>query len=119
MDEVLLSEEVARTRSLSGPIYWLNRCLLVLIPVAGIAYLLEVPQRLGWLLLSEQYLGLFLALSLCATFLSVPEGVSGHRDRVPWYDILAAIGGLAVGLFVSINYQTLLIPWVKFIQIVS
>jgi TRAP transporter 4TM/12TM fusion protein len=106
MDEVLLSEEVARTRTLTGPISWFNQSLLVLIPVLGIIFLLEVPQRVGWLIFNEQYLGLFLALTVCATFLSVPEGASGHRDRVPWYDLLAALGGLAVGLYVFINYPS-------------
>lgn len=106
MDEVLLSEEVARSRELKGWAETINRALLILIPVVGVFFLLEVPQRIGWLIFQEQYLGLFLALTLCATFLTVPEGKRGHRDRVPWYDLLAALGGLAVGLYVFIYYPT-------------
>ncbi len=106
MDEVLLSEEVTRTRTLKGPIRWINQGLLFLIPVVGVVFLLEVPQRVGWLIFNEQYLGLFLALTLCATFLTVPEGASGHKDRVPWYDLLAALGGLAVGLYVFIYFPS-------------
>jgi TRAP transporter 4TM/12TM fusion protein len=104
MDEVLLSEEMIRSRDLKGSVARISRALLISIPLIGVIFLLEVPHRLGWLIFPEQYLGLFLALTLCATFLVVPEGVAGHRDRVPWYDFLAAVGGLAVGLFVFINY---------------
>jgi TRAP transporter 4TM/12TM fusion protein len=104
MDEVLLSEEMIRSRRLKGSVGRMSRALLISIPLIGIIFLLEVPNRLGWLIFPEQYLGLFLALTLCATFLVVPKGVAGHRDRVPWYDFLAAFGGLAVGLYVFINY---------------
>jgi TRAP transporter 4TM/12TM fusion protein len=104
MDEVLLSEEMIRSRNLKGSVGRMSRALLISIPLIGIVFLLEVPNRLGWLIFPEQYLGLFLALTLCATFLVVPEGVAGHRDRVPWYDCLAAVGGLVVGLYVFINY---------------
>src|SRR5262245_39227023 len=104
MDEVLLSEEMIRSRTLKGFVAQLSRALLVSIPILGVIFLLEVPQWLGWLIFPEQYLGLFLALTLSVTFLVVPEGVSGHRDRVPWYDFLAAAGGMVVGLYVFINY---------------
>ena len=106
MDEVLLSEETTRTRDLTGPIGRINRALLILIPVLGVFFLLDVPQRVGWLIFGEQYMGLFLALTLCATFLTVPEGASGHRDRVPWYDLLAATAGLVVGLYIFVNYPS-------------
>jgi TRAP transporter 4TM/12TM fusion protein len=104
MDEVLLSEEIIRSRDLKGAVAWLSRTILISIPVLGVVFLLETPQRLGWLIFPEQYLGLFLSLTLCATFLVVPEGVLGHRDRVPWYDALAAAAGLVVGLYVFLQY---------------
>jgi TRAP-type uncharacterized transport system fused permease subunit len=116
MDEVLLSEEMIRSRNLKGFVARLSRAILIAIPVLGVIFLLEVPQRLGWLIFQEQYLGLFLSLTLCATFLIVPEGVSGHRDRVPWYDFLAAAGGLVVGLYVFINYPRFANLWEKFIR---
>ena len=106
MDEVLLSEEVARTRTLKGRVRWGNQALLFLIPVLGVIFLLEVPQQLGWLIFNEQYLGLFLALTLCATFLTVPEGARGHQSTVPWYDLLGAVAGLVVGLYVFIFFPS-------------
>lgn len=104
MDEVLLSEEVIRSRNLKGFAAWVTRAILIAIPVLGVVFLLDVPQRLGWLIFPEQYLGLFLAATLCATFLIVPERVSGHREQVPWYDVLAALAGLVVGLYVFVQY---------------
>ena len=77
MDEVLLSEETARTRVLKGPFAAITRALLILVPVLGVIFLLEGPQRIGWLIFGEQYMGLFLAMTLCATFLTVPGGNVG------------------------------------------
>ena len=104
MDEVLLSEETARTRKLKGPLAGINRGLLILTPVLGVIFLLDLPQRMGWLIFGEQYMGLFLAITLCATYLTVPEGTWGHADSVPWYDLVAALGSLIIGLYIFINY---------------
>ena len=107
MDEVLLSEETTRTRNLKGALGGINRGLLILTPLLGVVFLLDLPQRVGWLIFGEQYMGLFLAITLCATFLTVPEGVWGHADSVPWYDLLAALGGLVIGLYIFIYYPSM------------
>ena len=77
------------------------------IPVVGIFFLLDVPQRIGWLAFNEQYMGLFLALALFATFLLIPVRTGAKHDHVPWYDLIAAIAGLAVGLYVFVEYPAL------------
>ena len=100
-------DESTRSRKLSGPLAWLADSILVAIPALGIFFLLDVPQRFGWLVFPEQYVGLFLGLALCATFLTVPEGAGGARARVPWYDLIAAAIGLAIGLYVFIQYPKL------------
>lgn len=100
-------EEITRSRTLRVPIAWLANSIVLLIPLGGIFFLLDMPQRLGWLVFAEQYMGLFLALTLCGTFLLVPEGAKGHFDRVPWYDVLAALAGLAVGLYIAFQYPKL------------
>ena len=89
-------EELPRSRSLQGPISWIANWALIGMPLAGIFFLLDLPQRLNWLVFPEQYIGVFLALALFGTFLIVPEGASGHFHRVPWYDLLAAVAGLVV-----------------------
>lgn len=99
--------ELTRSRKLKGPLAWLADSILVAIPALGVFFLLDVPQQLGWLVFPEQYIGLFLGLALCATFLTVPEGAGGARDRVPWYDLIAAAIGLGIGLYVFTQYPKL------------
>jgi TRAP transporter 4TM/12TM fusion protein len=100
-------EEGVRSRELSGPIHWAANSALVALPLVGIFFLLDVPQKIDWLVFNEQYMGLFLALSLFATFLLVPARGWKDRDHVPWYDLLAAIAGLGVGLFIFVLYPKL------------
>ena len=102
-------EESARSRELRGPLAWAANSALVGIPVAGIVFLLEVPQMLGWLFFNEQYMGLFLGLSLFATFLLVPARAKrgASQDRVPWFDVIFALAGLGVGLYILFEYPQL------------
>ena len=65
---------------------------------------LNLPQYFGWLVFNEQYMGLFLGLALCATFLLVPSSPAAGEIRVPWYDAVASVTGLAIGLYVFIYY---------------
>jgi TRAP transporter 4TM/12TM fusion protein len=100
-------EETVRSRELKGPLLWSAHSALFALPLAGVFFLLDVPQRIGWLVFNEQYLGLFLGLSLFATFLLVPAQGAQDRDYVPWYDLIAAAAGLGVGLFIFFQYPKL------------
>ena len=97
-------EENARVRELGGFMNKLGRGLLIAIPVAGMFFLLNLPQYFGWLVFNEQYMGLFLGLALCATFLLVPFKPGSGRNTIPWYDAVASVTGLAIGLYVFIYY---------------
>jgi TRAP transporter 4TM/12TM fusion protein len=96
-------EENVRSRELSGPAGWTTQALLIAIPIAGMFFLLDVPQRFDWQVFHEQYIGLFLALSLGAIFLLIP-GSKRNVQRIPWYDWLAAAFGLFVGLYVFVKF---------------
>jgi TRAP transporter 4TM/12TM fusion protein len=100
-------EESVRSRNLHGPLAWAANGALMAIPMVGIFFLLDVPQRIGWLAFNEQYMGLFLALALFATFLLIPVRADVKPDQVPWYDLVAAIAGLGVGLYIFIEYPAL------------
>jgi TRAP transporter 4TM/12TM fusion protein len=100
-------EESARSRQLHGPLAWAANSALLAIPVVGVFFLLDVPQMIGWLAFNEQYMGLFLALALFATFLLIPVRSGAKRDPVPWYDVIAAGAGLVVGLYVFFEYPRL------------
>jgi TRAP transporter 4TM/12TM fusion protein len=100
-------EESVRTREITGPLLWAANSALLALPLSGIFFLLDMPQRIDWLVFNEQYMGLFLALSLFATFLLVPVRGAKDRDYVPWYDLLAALAGLGVGMFIFFQYPKL------------
>jgi TRAP transporter 4TM/12TM fusion protein len=98
-------EEHVRSRELRGPLAWVANSALVMIPVSGVFFLLDVPQRIGWLFFNEQYMGLFLALALFATYLLVPH--KRGATAVSWYDLIFALAGLVVGLYIFVEYPKL------------
>jgi len=100
-------EESVRSRELRGPLAWAANLALVMIPATGIFFLLDVPQRIGWLSFNEQYMGLFLALALFATFLLVPHKRAALPNQVPWHDLIFAMAGLGAGLYIFIQYPKL------------
>ena len=100
-------EESVRARELSGFLNVLGRGLLIAIPLSGIFFLLNVPQYIGWLVFNEQYMGLFLGLALCATYLLIPARPGYGRAGAPWYDLIAALAGLAIGLYVFVYYPSI------------
>ena len=77
------------------------------IPIAGMFFLLNVPQYVGWLVFNEQYMGLFLGLALCATYLLIPATPGYGRSDLPWYDALASLAGLAIGLYIFFYYPSI------------
>jgi TRAP transporter 4TM/12TM fusion protein len=76
----------------------------VAIPVVGVLFVVDVQSYFMIALYREQYMGLFLALVLGSVFLAVPARAWQQRNRVPWYDIVLSLAGLAVGLYVAILY---------------
>ena len=107
MDPPLEIEESIRSRELTGLPAWLAKFILIALPITGIFFLLGLPERIGWLVFNEQYLGLFLALALCATFILIPAGRWDKSHQVHWYDWLGALGGLVVGLYLFVQYPEL------------
>jgi TRAP transporter 4TM/12TM fusion protein len=106
-----MAEEAAlsRFRSLSGGARWVEKCLLNTLIIAGILYLLDVHIYLRMVIFPTQYYGLFLGLVLSTIFLTVPASSKTLR-RIPVYDIIFAVLGFVVGLYVSIC-------WPRFISI--
>ena len=111
-ENVLTSPEIAssRYRSLTGISRWIERCLLITMILIGVLYLLDLHIYLRWTIFPTQYYGIFLALVLCTIFLIVPATAKAPQSHVPWYDIIFAVLGFAVGLYVAIR-------WPEFISI--
>jgi TRAP transporter 4TM/12TM fusion protein len=101
------AEESVRARELRGFLNTIGRWMLMAIPLSGIFFLLNIPQHIGWLVFNEQYMGLFLGLALCATYLLIPAGVRRGRSGIPWYDLIGALASLVVGLYIFIYYPSI------------
>src|ERR671924_638622 len=106
-----MSEELAlssgRFRALSGAPAKLLRALLITITVLGSLWALEVHNYFQVTFFKQQYLSLFLALALGSVFIAVKAYPKQSGEQVPWYDWLLALGGLAIGLYVTILYPTI------------
>ncbi|MBI2359993.1 MAG: TRAP transporter fused permease subunit [Deltaproteobacteria bacterium] len=97
--------ETNRFRTLKGSFAVLEATILSALPISGLLYVLDVPAYVHKAILTEQYLGLFLALILCGTFLTVPASANAPRDRIPWYDLGLAGAGLVSGVYLIIFYS--------------
>ncbi len=106
-----MSDELAaspgRFRSLSGGPAKLLRALLISLTVLGSLWALEVHNYFQITFFKQQYLALFLALALASVFIAVKAYTKQPADGVPWYDWLLALGGLAIGLYVTVLYPTI------------
>ncbi|MFQ5849786.1 MAG: TRAP transporter permease [Candidatus Binatia bacterium] len=102
------ASEGSKFRTLQGPLKRVETSLLTLMVLSGVLFVLDVHLYLGKVILREQFLGLFLALVLASVFLGVPASGRSPRDRVPWYDLVLALLGLTVGLYVAIVYPRIL-----------
>ncbi|HXF75218.1 MAG TPA: TRAP transporter fused permease subunit, partial [Methylomirabilota bacterium] len=106
-----MSEELAaspgRFRKLTGAPGAILRALLISLTLLGSLWALEVHNYFEFTFFKQQYLALFLALALGSVFVAVKSYPREPGNRVPWYDWLLALGGLAIGLYVTILYPTI------------
>ena len=106
-----MSDELAaspdRFRTLTGAPAKVLRTLLISLTVLGSLWALEIHNHFEITFFKQQYLALFLALALGSVFIAVKAYPKQPGDGVPWYDWLLALGGLAVGLYVTILYPTI------------
>jgi len=75
--------------------------------LACVLWNLDVPLRLGFAILTEQYLALQLGLAICIVFLG-SRFTSAETDRPGVVNWLIAIVGLATLLYTAVNYVGLL-----------
>ncbi len=82
----------------------LFRICTSLLPLIGLGFVFSVPNRLGWPVVMEQYLGVMLGLAVCAVLLRHPIGA-----RARWYDIALALLAFACWLHMSLSYEAWII----------
>ena len=92
-------------RNLDGWSGRLTKMTFIAIPLVGCFFVMDIPFYFEWAVLREQYYGLILALVLPCTFALVPMTKRAPRDRIPWYDLILALLGVVVGLYIAIFYQ--------------
>jgi TRAP transporter 4TM/12TM fusion protein len=86
----------------------LVNALAVALTCGAIALSADAFRMVGLSLYTEQYLAGLLAIATPLVFLHVSAG--GERGReggVPWYDLVAAVLGLAAAAYLAIRYATL------------
>jgi TRAP transporter 4TM/12TM fusion protein len=88
----------------SGVLGVVERILLISIPIIGAIYILYIPQRLGMRVWLEQYLAIFLGLTLVVIFLTTPATKKTPSNELPWYDVVLCVLSLAVSAYVVINW---------------
>ncbi len=97
----------SRFRRHKGTIGLLERILLVLIPITGIAGILNIFLYFGISLWIQQYLAVLLALALALTPLLVPATSKSPRDTLTWYDASLSVAGFVIGLYLALFYPNL------------
>ncbi len=95
---------LTRFRRHSGVLGVVERILLISIPIIGATYILYIPQRLGMRVWLEQYLALFLGLTLVVIFLTTPATKKAPSNKLPWYDVVLCVLSLAVSAYVVVNW---------------
>ena len=73
------------------------------------AWVLGVPFLLGAAFYTEQFLAVVLGLALATLFCTYSPRGRRTVGRMPWFDVLFATAGLAVGLYIAFNYPRLII----------
>jgi TRAP transporter 4TM/12TM fusion protein len=92
------------SRRHSGVLGVVERILLIGIPVIGSIFILLIPQRLGIRVWVEQYLAIFLGLTLLTIFLTTPATKKAPSNTLPWYDVVLCFISLAVSAYIAINW---------------
>jgi TRAP transporter 4TM/12TM fusion protein len=83
---------------------WLQRLLLMAIPILSLLFGFNVPSRMGMAILQEQFLGVILIAVLASVFISRPATASSSRTKLPWYDVILVLLSVAVGGYLAIYY---------------
>ena len=82
--------------------------LAIALTCGAIIRALDIDRMVGLILYTEQYLSIILCLALPLVYLAVPAGKGRRREgKVPWYDVIAALLGFVVAVYVAIRFPVL------------
>src|ERR1041384_4086270 len=102
-----MSETTSKFRRLSGGARTVERTLLIALTLVSATWATQIHHHLPWAFFNEQFLGLFLGLSLASVFIAVKARGGEAGDRVPPLDWALSTLGFVVGGYVTVMYPTI------------
>jgi len=97
----------SKFRRLSGRPRAVEGTLLIALTLTSATWATQVHHHLPWAFFNEQFLGVFLGLSLASVFIAVKARGGETGDRVPAFDWALSALGLVVGGYVTVMYPTI------------
>jgi len=95
-------------RTLAQPLAGVVDGLLASLTIIGCLWALNVHSDFGWVIYTQQYLGLILGIGLAACFLSVKASRGEATERgVPWHDWLAAVASTVATGYMVVGYPAM------------
>jgi TRAP transporter 4TM/12TM fusion protein len=94
---------------LDQPAPWIGTVVKIfaaVLTLAALAWAADLYRTFGLLLIDEQYNAFILAVALVLVYLIYRVRKHGS-NRVPWYDIAAAVIGMIAALYVAYDYRPL------------
>ncbi|MBA1148343.1 TRAP transporter fused permease subunit [Ectothiorhodospiraceae bacterium WFHF3C12] len=101
-------EEVFALRQLSGFWKWLPRVSTVVLTFLSLTYLLNIKIFGDFTFLENQHYYVIVGLMMPLVFVIWPAGSWAARDRVPWYDVVLFLLGVATCAFFAFNAERIL-----------
>jgi TRAP-type uncharacterized transport system fused permease subunit len=99
----------SRFRELNGPTKIYADTLLILMPIVGITGILNIPAYFGFTIHLQQFIAFIFGLVLSSSFILIPARKGMRKDFLPWYDLIFSIIMIIAGLYIAINYETIMV----------
>jgi TRAP transporter 4TM/12TM fusion protein len=97
-------EPAPKSRAFSSVI---ATALAGVLTLGAAAWALELQQYMAWSLYPQQFFALALGLGLALAFLTLPVRRGSSRERIPWYDFVAAVLGFLACGWIAVHYPDL------------
>jgi len=98
-----------RFRQLKGVEKIYADTLLILMPVAGIIGVLNIPAYFRFITHLQQFIAFIFGLVLSASFVLIPAKKGKSKNHIPWYDLIFSIIMIVEGLYIAVNYQNIMV----------
>jgi TRAP transporter 4TM/12TM fusion protein len=101
-----MTEDQAEPASRPGWLRPVTAALAIVLTLAALAWAADLYRSFGLILIGEQFNAFVLAIAIALVYLTV-RWRAGPGGPPPWYDIAAAVVGMAASLYVAWDYRAL------------